>query len=651
VRVSFYSNTTYISDGFVEDPVLVKKSWRTALTDGHEIGNHTHHHPDGGGFSVSQWTTEMNDNNDWLTRPFVANEPAFSVGSGIGASLGAIEGFRTPYLNYNNNTMTALRNIGFTYDISIEEGWQLSDDGINFNWPYTLDSGSPGGAAVGKPVGNHSGLWELGAAPFVIPPALRDDLGLTKITGLDYNLFVSANLTKAQALAILKYTLDQRLASNRAPLFVGGHTAIYTSDVSLPNTTPQQRREVIEEFVSYALSKSQVRIVTGKNVITWMRNPVALGGSCSPESNSQFCARLGKNCGTVTGTDNCGASRTVQSCGTCTSPQTCGGGGTPNVCGSSGGGGNTIIDASFDTSGNTNGFSYQDDAFGTNQPAYAAGAQVTAFQGLGLRVALGGIDAVAVSNMSGGWRATFNLASAGTATLTFRYNLTQTPNYESNEHSEVRVLRDQTGVGSGGNPYVARVSGNGEGGSNVTTGWQQVTLALGNLAAGSHELVIGGFNNQKTAANESTTVLIDDVLLTATGGGSCTPESNSAFCARLGKNCGTVTGTDNCGASRTVQSCGTCTSPQTCGGGGTPNVCGSSGGGSCNAPPWSASVTYTSGQVATADCQVSIPGTTCFDNIGALYAWRCDVPTFCNLRPGSDQNGWWSAWTALQRCN
>ena len=142
---------------------------------------------------------------------------------------------------------------------------------------------------MGKPVGNHSGLWELGAAPFVIPPALRDELGLTKITGLDYNMFVSANLTKAQALAILKYTLDQRLASNRAPLFVGGHTAIYTSDVNVPNTTPQQRREVIEEFVNYALGKSQVRIVTGKNVITWMRNPVALGGSCSPESN---CAVL-----------------------------------------------------------------------------------------------------------------------------------------------------------------------------------------------------------------------------------------------------------------------------------------------------------------------------------------------------------------------
>jgi hypothetical protein len=468
VRVSFYSNTTYISSGFVEDPVMVKKAWRTAVTDGHETGNHTHSHSDGSGFSVSQWQNEMNANNDWLTRPFVANEPPFTVGSGIGASLGAIEGFRTPFLAYNNNMLTAAKNVGFTYDVSIEEGWQLSDEGTNFNWPYTLDNGSPGSAAIGKPVGNHSGLWELGAAPFVLPPALRDELGLSKITGLDYNLFVSANLTKAQALAILKFTLDQRLASNRAPLLVGGHTAIYTSDVSLPNTTPQQRREVIQEFVSYALSKPQVRIVTAKNIITWMRSPATLGGSCTPESGAAFCARLGKNCGSVSGTDNCGSPRTVSSCGTCTAPQTCGGGGTPNVCG--------------------------------------------------------------------------------------------------------------------------------------------------------------------TAS-------------------SCTPESGSAFCARLGKNCGSVSGTDNCGDPRTVSSCGTCTAPQTCGGGGTPNVCGSSGGGGCSAPPWSPSASYAAGAIATADCQVSIPGTICYDNVGALYAWRCEIPHFCNLRPGSNDSGWWSAWTALDRCN
>jgi hypothetical protein len=55
---------------------------------------------------------------------------------------------------------------------------------------------------------------------------------------------------------------------------------------------------------------------------------------------------------------------------------------------------------------------------------------------------------------------------------------------------------------------------------------------------------------------------------------TCTAETDAAFCARLSKNCGQVTGSDNCGQTRTVSSCGVCQSPQTCGGGGTSNVCG-----------------------------------------------------------------------------
>lgn len=51
---------------------------------------------------------------------------------------------------------------------------------------------------------------------------------------------------------------------------------------------------------------------------------------------------------------------------------------------------------------------------------------------------------------------------------------------------------------------------------------------------------------------------------------TCMPESDTAFCARLGKNCESVTDNDNCGAPRTVTSCGTCgTSAPACVG----NVC------------------------------------------------------------------------------
>jgi formylglycine-generating enzyme len=51
---------------------------------------------------------------------------------------------------------------------------------------------------------------------------------------------------------------------------------------------------------------------------------------CAPETDAQFCTRLGKNCGSITASDNCGTNRTVNSCGTCAPPQSCGGN---NVCG------------------------------------------------------------------------------------------------------------------------------------------------------------------------------------------------------------------------------------------------------------------------------------------------------------------------------
>src|SRR5438105_1464911 len=63
----------------------------------------------------------------------------------------------------------------------------------------------------------------------------------------------------------------------------------------------------------------------------------------------------------------------------------------------------------------------------------------------------------------------------------------------------------------------------------------------------------------------------------------CVAETDAAFCARLGKNCATVSGSDNCGATRSVTSCGSCISPQTCAAKGTANL--------CETPPVSLAVT------------------------------------------------------------
>ena len=133
---------------------------------------------------------------------------------------------------------------------------------------------------------------------------------------------------------------------------------------------------------------------------------------------------------------------------------------------------------------------------------------------------------------------------------------------------------------------------------------------------------MAGDNTIKFFNNSSNAPDLDRIKVTAIGGSNCTPESNSAFCARQGRNCGSVSGNDNCGVARTVSSCGGCASPQTCGGAGEPNVCGGSGGGGCAAAyGQSACLTYNTGMVVssggrnwtctTANCRNCATTSTC----------------------------------------
>ena len=176
-----------------------------------------------------------------------------------------------------------------------------------------------------------------------------------------------------------------------------------------------------------------------------------------------------------------------------------------------------LISANFD-SGN-DGFTYQDDTFrGTNQPSYASGSRLAngGQSGGGLRVLLGGIDAADIFNMSGGWQTTFTVTDANKpVTVSFQYNLTQDANYESNELSQMLLSVDGVLYGEGNNDYVAQIVGNGNGGAAQSTGWQSFSVTLGTMSTGSHSLIIGGFNNQKTFNDESTDARIDNVSVTA----------------------------------------------------------------------------------------------------------------------------------------
>lgn len=295
---SFYFASYYISDEENEPPNMVKVAWRSAIDLGHEAGNHTHNHPSGRKFSVEDWDDQISICNEWLRKPVPHTIKGNDPTTGAGLTDVEIVGFRAPFLDYNDNAFISAVNNGFIYDCSIEEGWQVDQDGTNYLWPYTLDEGSPGHNSQDDnklpPLNNHPGLWEMPIHAIIVPPdekcekygiqsGFRDKLSKMrdyfkadegKITGLDWNLLADFEMTKAEYLGCLKYTFDLRIKGNRAPMLFGAHSDIYSPEYKgCPNTTWKERQEAIEEFLDYVLSYDFVQVTSIKNVLDWIKNP------------------------------------------------------------------------------------------------------------------------------------------------------------------------------------------------------------------------------------------------------------------------------------------------------------------------------------------------------------------------------------------
>jgi peptidoglycan/xylan/chitin deacetylase (PgdA/CDA1 family) len=302
---TFYAAANYICCTDQESPVFNKRVWHQAVAQGNEIGNHTYSHNHGNQFAPARWKSELLAAIEWYCKPFDPSEEPESpdLRCGIGLQPSQLFGFRTPYLEYNDSVLAAIKAVGFEYDCSIEEGFQDDQDGTNFLWPYTLDNGSPGNAkttadSASQPVGKHPGLWEMPVYAATVPPdslcgrygvkpGLRQKMAKVrdyfaadngKLTGIDWNLWVDFGMTKAEFLATVKYSFDLRLAGNRCPFLFGTHSDIYSEAYpdSMPNSTAKERREALGEFLDYALSKPETRVVTVKNVLDWMRKPAAL---------------------------------------------------------------------------------------------------------------------------------------------------------------------------------------------------------------------------------------------------------------------------------------------------------------------------------------------------------------------------------------
>jgi hypothetical protein len=158
-------------------------------------------------------------------------------------------------------------------------------------WPYRV---APG---WGGPGADDRELWEVPVYALVVPPdeeceaygvppGLRQRLHRVqryfdpadgKITGFDWNLWVEFGMTAPEVVATVRYTLDRRLAGNRAPLTLGTHSDLYSEQYGddLP-TTAEERRRALAAILDDALARPDARVVTTRQLVDWLRAPAAL---------------------------------------------------------------------------------------------------------------------------------------------------------------------------------------------------------------------------------------------------------------------------------------------------------------------------------------------------------------------------------------
>ena len=177
--------------------------------------------------------------------------------------------------------------------------------------------------------------------------------------------------------------------------------------------------------------------------------------------------------------------------------------------------GNQPVEVEFDLSTP----SYSDDPlnqYGSSGDHYAKGYM----DDDQMVVKLGGKDDCGVCDMAGGFTSNFSVdAAASGTTITFSYRMIVDQDYESDEFGEVWVAIDGQRIDINGNDFVTRVFGNGNGGGDSDTGWQTVTLDVGDLPAGDHQITLGGYNNAKTTESESIEIRFDDLEVSGTVGG------------------------------------------------------------------------------------------------------------------------------------
>lgn len=160
-------------------------------------------------------------------------------------------------------------------------------------------------------------------------------------------------------------------------------------------------------------------------------------------------------------------------------------------------------------------FSYQDDTFrSTSNPGLADGnyEATGGLTGGGVRVVLGGDS----TEMSGGWANNIEITGAPTTVqIKVSFRLLFTGGYESDEFGQALMSVDGTLIGEPPNDYLFQFTGNGS--ADWDSGWVTRTFTL-TLSPGTHEIIVGGYNNKSTVPQEITEVFFDDLRIAVLGG-------------------------------------------------------------------------------------------------------------------------------------
>jgi peptidoglycan/xylan/chitin deacetylase (PgdA/CDA1 family) len=273
VHFSFMVMGKALDRGSFDPAASLASVYRQARDAGHEIGNHSYDHIqnslldvnfetiDGNLLSLDDWRRQLHS-----THSIILDKCSFTDDD--------VVGWRTPRIEYTDDTIRAVHESGYLYDssLTISAGTNGSTD---VTWPYTLDDGqAPSTCDInpfGARVGSYPGLWEL-------PINMLKRRGQSDFIGVDYNAFHApeGDMSGSEFTDMLLHNLKLRLEGNRAPLQAVGHTGLlnpcFDNSPHWPTRTNfEERRAAFKDFVTEAVKMKDVRFVTQHELVKWLQ--------------------------------------------------------------------------------------------------------------------------------------------------------------------------------------------------------------------------------------------------------------------------------------------------------------------------------------------------------------------------------------------